>query len=288
MIVLLVSMSSFTTHAGESADVSTQQKVHTLIWDLGGVITGVSWARYASCIGLQTFLSYMAFDWRLPHYACKVRSFEVLERVILPGSVSCPHGPCLPHGVAMPPVMVAYQAGFLSREQILPLVYDATDTLSKESFFSSSYEKTLIIRTIEEMFNPEALIFSNYFFSEGVELIQSLASQTFEDGTRRYKLYVLSNWEPISFQTLCKAFPWLFSCFDGIVVSGLVGMMKPSLDLFEYIIKTYGIDKATAIFIDDQEENIKAAQSYGIGNALLFKSFTQLKQDLVACEVTIS
>lgn len=271
-------MSSFSTN-GESPKV--------LIWDLGGVLIDVCWKRYAYTIGIGAFLPYMVRHARYSFHECQVRAFEVLHRVAVPEHMICTTDACIPGGALMPAVMVAYQAGFLRREEIIPLVQTTIAELSQENYFASSVEQKLISRIIDELFNPETLISCHYPIPEMVELIQSLASVLSPEGTRRYKLYVLSNWDPVSFQSIGKTSEELFSLFDGIVVSGLTGKMKPSYAIFDQLVETHDLDKASCIFIDDQQENITAARSYGIGNPLLFKNITQLKRDLVAVGVEI-
>lgn len=273
-------MSSTSIESAEKDLSLSATKPRALIWDLGGVLTGVSWKRYSYCIGLRAFLLYIAADWRLP-FTIKNRAFEVLRSVRVPDHIICPVGPGLPGGESMPPLMVAYQSGLLNRDEILPLAHDTLARVAQEGYFSSRFEQALITRMIDEIFNPETLVFSHYVVPEGVELICTLASQTFSDGTPRYKLYVLSNWDPVSFDSIYKTCSSLFTYFDGIVVSGVVGLMKPSFAIFDHIIHTYELDKATSVFVDDQPENIAAAQGYGIGTPILFKNFTQLKRDLL-------
>lgn len=257
-----------------------------IIWDLGGVLTEISWYHYAYCIGPQAVLWYIASEWWLP-LQVKKRVFALLAKVKVADHLSKFELCCIPGNLPMPLIMGAYQAGLLSREEILPLLNETFIQADSEGFFTSSAEKWLLERMADEMFNPEAIVYSYYVISEGVELIRSLAGQLLQDGTRRYKLYVLSNWEPMSFREVRLRSNDLFSLFDGIVISGEIGKMKPYHDMFEHVVETYKLDKSKCIFIDDQEENVKAARKFGIGKALLFKNYTQLRQELKTCGVKL-
>lgn len=57
--------------------------------------------------------------------------------------------------------------------------------------------------------------------------------------------------------------------FDGVVVSGEVGLVKPDFAIFEYTEQRFGLDRATTWFIDDSKANIEAADSFG-WNAIYF------------------
>ncbi len=61
----------------------------------------------------------------------------------------------------------------------------------------------------------------------------------------------------------------IFRLFDGLVFSGAIKMVKPDRDIFEYILDKYSLDPAECVFIDDNENNIRAAEKLGI-KSLLF------------------
>ena len=80
------------------------------------------------------------------------------------------------------------------------------------------------------------------------------------------KLYLLSNIS-IGFAKNYSKVSWiknLFDCFDGLVFSGNIGMVKPSSDIFEYLIKTFNLKVDECLFIDDSLKNIEGAKLVGI------------------------
>jgi 2-haloacid dehalogenase len=93
-------------------------------------------------------------------------------------------------------------------------------------------------------------------------------------------LYALSNWSAEMFPHAEAAFDWL-RLFDGVVVSGRVGMIKPNRDIFEYLLGTYQLRAEDLLFIDDHEPNVLAARSYGI-HAHHFEGAEGLRHELEA------
>lgn len=87
---------------------------------------------------------------------------------------------------------------------------------------------------------------------------------------RGKKLYLLSNIS-IGFAETYQEVPWLkelLEQFDGLVFSGVIGMVKPNRDIFEYLLHTYSLKAEECIFIDDRKENLQGAEKVGIGGYL--------------------
>jgi 2-haloacid dehalogenase len=92
------------------------------------------------------------------------------------------------------------------------------------------------------------------------------------------RLYALSNWSAETFPIARRQFPFL-GWFDGIVISGDVGSLKPDAEIFERLVARYAIDPATAVFIDDSPVNVEAARRLGFV-ALRFVDAPALRHDL--------
>jgi 2-haloacid dehalogenase len=92
-------------------------------------------------------------------------------------------------------------------------------------------------------------------------------------------LYALSNWSAEKFPEAESTFGWL-ALFDGIVVSGRVGLIKPDREIFEHLMQTYDLEPGDLFFIDDHEPNISAARSLGI-RAHRFSDASRLRAELV-------
>lgn len=71
------------------------------------------------------------------------------------------------------------------------------------------------------------------------------------------KVFVLSNFIREPFAQMRPRFDF-FDLFDELVVSGYVHKVKPSPDIFQYVIDTYQLNPARTLFIDDSFMNIEA------------------------------
>lgn len=93
-----------------------------------------------------------------------------------------------------------------------------------------------------------------------------------------YTLYGLSNWSAEKFSQVRLDYPF-FEWFDGIVLSGEVGMIKPNRDIYELLLKRVGRPAGECLFIDDHMPNIQTAQVLGF-QTIQFKSAEHLRSEL--------
>src|SRR4051795_7760045 len=68
------------------------------------------------------------------------------------------------------------------------------------------------------------------------------------------RLYALSNWSGETFPIARPRYPFL-GWFDGIVISGDEGVIKPDARIFSVLAERYGLDPGATVFIDDHEPN---------------------------------
>jgi 2-haloacid dehalogenase len=93
------------------------------------------------------------------------------------------------------------------------------------------------------------------------------------------RLLALSNWSAETFPVARARFEFL-SWFDGIVISGEIGSIKPHARPFDVLVERYSIDPARSLFIDDSPANVEAATRLGF-QALRFTDARSLRTDLV-------
>jgi 2-haloacid dehalogenase len=93
-------------------------------------------------------------------------------------------------------------------------------------------------------------------------------------------VYAISNWSAETFPPQMKRFPFL-TWFDGIVVSGCEGVIKPHPRIFEILCERYSVEPRSAVFIDDVAANARAASTLGI-HGIHFRSAEQLRRELLA------
>jgi 2-haloacid dehalogenase len=97
---------------------------------------------------------------------------------------------------------------------------------------------------------------------------------------RRTPLYALTNWSGETFPRARRRFPF-FEWFEGIVVSGDIGLVKPDARIYEHLITTYGLAAEDCVFVDDSQANVAGAAAVGMAG-LHFQSPEQLRRDLAA------
>ena len=92
------------------------------------------------------------------------------------------------------------------------------------------------------------------------------------------RCYALSNMEPETFPLRLERFEFL-DWFDGHVISGLEGLVKPDPEIFRLLLHRFDLQPSRTLFIDDSKVNVEAANELGI-QAVLFDSPAQLRADV--------
>ncbi len=95
--------------------------------------------------------------------------------------------------------------------------------------------------------------------------------------------YALTNWSAETFPPQRERFAFL-SWFDGIVVSGDEGVIKPDPRIYNILLDRYQIAPHQAVFIDDNPGNAQAAASLGI-HGIHFRSPELLRRELEALDL---
>lgn len=98
--------------------------------------------------------------------------------------------------------------------------------------------------------------------------------------SNKFKIYALTNWSSETFPIAQQQYE-LLGWFDGVVVSGTERNRKPFPKFYQVLLDRYHVKPEEALFIDDNERNIKAARELGI-DSILFKNPAQLVEDLAA------
>ena len=147
--------------------------------------------------------------------------------------------------------MVEWLQGKVAPQDLLEMIRTSNGT------FINWTEEALVRALAELIFNPENFVKTRQLVDEGVRFVK-------ECKQAGHNLYILSNWDSESFALLAQEYPDFFNLFDGIVISGKVGLVKPDPAIFEYILNKYDLEPSDTVFIDDQQENIDAAQAMGI------------------------
>lgn len=113
------------------------------------------------------------------------------------------------------------------------------------------------------------------------EIVKELAD-------KGYHIYGLTNWSAETFALVRNTYP-VFSIMEGIVVSGEEKVIKPSPEIYRILLTRYGLTPEECIFIDDNANNVKAAEAVGI-NGIQMTTRDRLIKDLeiILCQSPVA
>jgi 2-haloacid dehalogenase len=89
---------------------------------------------------------------------------------------------------------------------------------------------------------------------------------------------MLTNFAADTFLQASEMYPFLNEP-RGVTVSGLVGLIKPDEAIYRLHTQTFALEPGATLFIDDNPDNVKAAQDFG-WQAVLFTCVEGLAKDL--------
>lgn len=96
-----------------------------------------------------------------------------------------------------------------------------------------------------------------------------------------YKLYLLSNFHSLAFETVYAKYDF-FKNFDGGIISYKEKLVKPEAEIYTKLLDTYKLTAEECLFIDDTLVNIEAASKLGI-KTLHYKDCDSLEKNLDIC-----
>ena len=99
----------------------------------------------------------------------------------------------------------------------------------------------------------------------------------------KYRLFGLTNWSAEAFPIVFNQYPFLKE-FEGIVVSGTEKIVKPDARIYKILLTRYELIANESLFIDDNYENIKAANNLGF-KTIYLKEKVNLKNELQKLEI---
>jgi 2-haloacid dehalogenase len=131
--------------------------------------------------------------------------------------------------------------------------------------------------------HPEQAGLISAFFDRWPEMIAGAIEETVgilaELKRTGREIYTLSNWSAETFPHARKRFQFL-DWFDFTVISGEIGLVKPSREAFDFLLEKTGRRAEECVFIDDSLANTAAARELGF-DAIHFCSPQQLRDELM-------
>jgi 2-haloacid dehalogenase len=91
-------------------------------------------------------------------------------------------------------------------------------------------------------------------------------------------LYALTNFSSEKMALVRPRYDF-FTLFDGMVVSGEIGIVKPDPAIYRHLLERFDLLAEETLFIDDSTVNIAGAEAAGL-NAIHYRSASRLRSDL--------
>ena len=119
------------------------------------------------------------------------------------------------------------------------------------------------------------------YYSDWVKMVGGAIEENaalIKDLKDKYRLFGLTNWSAETFPIVFDQYPF-FKELEGIVVSGTEKIIKPDARIYQLLLTRYGLRANESLFIDDNQENINAANRLGFKTIPLLKE-VNLKDEL--------
>ena len=94
-----------------------------------------------------------------------------------------------------------------------------------------------------------------------------------------FHVFGLSNWSEETFALVRPVYPVL-NLMEDMVISGIERVMKPDPRIFQLALQRFGIKAEETVFIDDNPNNVAAANALGI-TGILFEGKEKLEETLM-------
>ncbi len=144
---------------------------------------------------------------------------------------------------------------------------------SKENFYIEA-KKRFRFQDVgkEEFFN----MFNSIFDSLNYKLLDFI-KKIKQD--KKYKVFALSNTNPLHVEFLAKNIIDFREHFNQVFYSYELGMIKPDLKIFLYVLEHINYKPSECIFIDDNRKNVKVAEQIGMVG-IQFRNETKILEEI--------
>lgn len=240
----------------QAPSIKTLNNVH-LIFDLGGVCVDTHYVKSLKYLGLGNVMTHTLWHFKKPS-TIKKRLYAILDQIQPDGN----NENILDYDQdVLPGLMCDWMINKITNKELRSLVL--TNIHAHPEWFMNKTEQILTYNLAHMMFTPEFFVDTRIISVNSANFI----AQCKQSG---FRLSVLSNWDTESFTLLSEKHSVFFNQFDSIRISGDNGYLKPHENAYRWFIEKYPED--IFIFIDDQPENIIAAEKVGMLGILYIKN----------------
>lgn len=227
-----------------------------VIFDLGGVLVETQTTAFMRKIGT---VSLAAFALRhgnprtvLMQKLDEIKPHAAGDQVVLDDG-----------GARVPALMCDWLSGTAGLE-ILQLIGQSVDL------------KSTLGRMASAIFDPAQFVQNQQISRIGTNFVHNCALSG-------HHTFILSNWDRDSFALMQEAHAPFFELFDGWLISGQCGMLKPDIRMYQELCAQHHLDPHSCVFIDNQAENIAAARAAGM-HGILFTDWKSARRELASIQ----
>lgn len=240
-----------------------------LVFDIGGVLQRPNSYGITQMMGWMNLAKYIA-TFHNPA-RIKQRWFEALATIKDDDIPQDAEGASYRGGPAAP-IFAAWIRGDLPCATILER---AERMINRE--FETEYERAIFRAIALTTFDiPTHIEMTQLPIKEAFDLVDECARQVDADGNPKHRLFILTNYNNEAWAELLRQDPNRFAKFEGCVVSGNERVIKPNLEIYRRLLDRYDLQPEETYFIDDQLENVTAAEQLGI-QGVLFPDYDYAK-----------
>ncbi|WP_336057759.1 HAD family hydrolase [Nitratireductor sp. CH_MIT9313-5] len=118
----------------------------------------------------------------------------------------------------------------------------------------------------------------SHSYDDSVAILEALIA-------KGYDVTMLTNFAADTFSRAQEMYPFLTKS-RGVTVSGEIKLIKPDTAIYDHHAKSFGLDPASTLFIDDSAANVEGARAAG-WQAVQFTGAEKLRQDLRAAGIEV-
>ena len=219
-----------------------------IVFDLHGVLINVSHTSCMRQLPVTTALQYLALD--APSFKGIQKDwFTFLEQLDDQKPAVNTYDPS---GTIVPAIMTNNLTNLRSCADVCARAEHFCT--HNENYFRSPAHRAFMLGLTHAIFTPSLFVRSVSWFNAMVDL-------AIEYKRLGHKVFILSNLNNEHFLALKAQYPFHIAFFDGVVVSGVVGLAKPDRAIYHYLLDAYQLKPEETLFIDDQAINCTAAES---------------------------
>jgi HAD superfamily hydrolase (TIGR01509 family) len=173
--------------------------------------------------------------------------------------------------------------GFLEQMQLPMHFLEVFNSLLWATHDGGLLSREEVVAKLPSQYDKEVFAYCIDRIAPFLAVIPEMVEILHEVRRRGYKVYILSNMPKEMHQELREMHDF-FNYFDGQLYSYEVGAIKPQPQIYEMLLKNYKLKAPESLFIDDREENIRAAKELGI-EGIVCRSPSQVRSELQLIKV---